>query len=236
MPWPPDRVLSKTTRIETPGCRRQRRSTATDRVLSKTTRIETLTRLSTAAPSTSDRVLSKTTRIETPRNCYAFSGSSSPTESYPRQQGLKPAPYPSANPTGQGPTESYPRQQGLKQFFGRVGNAERAPTESYPRQQGLKLPATRSIRSDVTTADRVLSKTTRIETNHGDRTARNTRHPTESYPRQQGLKLAALDVLNADHVADRVLSKTTRIETRIVPPGIQRIFEARPSPIQDNKD
>ena len=42
------------------------------------------------------------------------------------------------------PTESYPRQQGLKPDEQVSGECERVrPTESYPRQQGLKHAITR---------------------------------------------------------------------------------------------
>ena len=62
------------------------------------------------------------------------------------------------------------------------------PTESYPRQQGLK-PQVRNNVGQGHFADRVLSKTTRIETYQG----------------WCGLRVGLS--------TDRVLSKTTRIET-----------------------
>ena len=62
-----------------------------------------------------------------------------------------------------------------------------------------------------TNADRVLSKTTRIETLLALDSISGVIGPTESYPRQQGLKLEALL-------------------------AIFTVSVCRPSPIQDNKD
>ena len=68
-----------------------------------------------------------------------------------------------------------------------------------------------SERGGSSAADRVLSKTTRIETIGLKLKKAPPRRPTESYPRQQGLK--------------HLVTVLTAMQS-----------QGRPSPIQDNKD
>ena len=134
------------------------------------------------------------------------------------------------------PTESYPRQQGLKQDSTRYQSGYASgPTESYPRQQGLK-PDNISKAAMGKNSDRVLSKTTRIETLleftcDGKRIA-----PTESYPRQQGLKHFSLDLFRFFEPAPTESYPRQQglklISSLILSPALS----PRPSPIQDNKD